>query len=193
MANHSRAGCIHSIAAPAATNEPASPPAGMPVRNTTTANRVRARREERSGLRTYHPRIAVAQAAAAATMHEIRRRSVVLETVRPSEENGAPARTSRMASCVSSERSEVTRSHAVRSTTTEENMTMPEARLTWGGRFLVGWLTRPVSQVPPNSPHPRPDPVLLALRAGFLRVVLRDRRGAVPDARSGPARRGLDP
>ena len=35
---------------------------------------------------------------------------------------------------------------------------MPEARLTWGGRCSVGWLTGPLSQVAPNSSHPARQP-----------------------------------
>ena len=94
-----------------------------------------------------------------------------------------------MASCVSSEPSEVTRSHAVRSTTTEENMTMPEARLTWGGRCLVGWLTGPLSQVAPNSPHPHPGAPLRGFSGSSSGA------GGVPSpmCRMPAARRGLDP
>ena len=33
---------------------------------------------------------------------------------------------------------------------TEANMMMPDARVTWGGRCSVGWLTPPLSPVAPN-------------------------------------------
>jgi hypothetical protein len=88
VANHSRAGIIHSIAAPAATNAPARPPDGTPATKTGTAKTVSPSRAERSGRRTYQPRIAVAHAPTAATSAVIRSSSRAPVTSSPSEENG---------------------------------------------------------------------------------------------------------
>ncbi|GAA5107313.1 hypothetical protein GCM10023339_05190 [Alloalcanivorax gelatiniphagus] len=81
-----------------------------------------------------------------------------------------------MASWLSSVPSVVTRSQTVSSTTTDENMTTLDARVTWGGRAVVGLLTGPLSPLPPNG--------------GYLRVVLRDQRGPVPDVRAPRRREG---
>ena len=58
------------------------------------------------------------------------------------------------------------------------------------GRTLLGGLAHRAivpsrAQLPPSAPR--------GPAAGFLRVVLRGRRGAVPDVPDAPARRGLDP
>ena len=70
VANHSRAGCIQSMAAPAATKDAAKPPAVRPVTKSGTARMEIARRAEVSGLRTNQPRIAVAVAQSAAMTPE---------------------------------------------------------------------------------------------------------------------------
>ena len=151
MANHSRPGASHSIAVPAATNEPASPPIDSPLTKTGTAKMLRPSRADRSGLRTYQPRIAVAQAPAAATIAPMRRSWVAPSTSRPSEENGDSARTSRMDCWVSSEPSVVTRSKAVSSTIDrgEHDDARRQGDL---GRTLLGGLAH--GPIVPSRPQP---------------------------------------
>ena len=134
---------------------------------------LRPSRADRSGLRTCQPRIAVAQAPAAATSAPDAQE--LGGAVEVEAEPGGGTRPGRRGWTAGSERAELpTRSKAVRSTITEANMTMLDARVAWGGRrrWAGSRTDRPESS--PNPQHPRPSrPRLRAVLSGSFSGLVR--------------------
>ena len=133
-ANQERAGCSHSITTAAATSAPMKPPMKAAERKSGTASTESHSRAERERWSTCVPRIAVAVAAAAATIATTRRISRTVSTARPSPSAGGSESRVSMRSRVSSELPAETWPKAEKTTKTEPRMISQAATVTCRGR-----------------------------------------------------------